>query len=74
MSLGSQVVRTIRVNDYDVEIVGCWDENTPDNEYDYYDFFVDGECINLGEPHYDKEKGLKEAIEAHLEMYEQSLK
>ena len=67
--LGNQIVKTVTVRGVKVDGVGCWDSDTPESEYDFYDFYVLGECINLGEPHYDKEKGLVEAIEACLENY-----
>ena len=67
--LGNQIVKTVTVRGVKVDVVCCWDSDTPESEYDFYDFYVLGECINLGEPHYDKEKGLVEAIEACLENY-----
>ena len=71
MSLGSQLVKTVTINDVEIQVVGCWDEETPDNEYDYYDFFVNGACINLGEPCYDKETNLFENIKAYLKLQEE---
>lgn len=72
MSLGSETVKTLNVDGTDVEIVGCWDGETPENEYDYYDFFVDGECINLGEPCY--ERPTKKNIRPYLEIWKEMQK
>jgi len=79
MNNGNQTVETRAVDDVVgcsvetrvvdgvvVDIVGCWDNQTPENEYDFYDLFVDGECINLGEPCY--EKPTDDDIRAFLEL------
>ena len=66
--LGNQIVKTVTVRGIKVDVVGCWDSDTPDGEYDFYDFYVGSECINEGEPHYDKEKGLMTAIEGCLDL------
>ena len=66
--LGNQLVKTVTVRGLKVDVIGCFDSDTPENEYDFYDFYVGSECINLGEPHYDKEKGLMTAIVACLDL------
>ena len=33
-----------------VDIYGCYDENTNDFSFEFYDVFVEGECINEGNP------------------------
>ena len=52
MKAGNETVKSVFVGDVEVDIVGCWDSETPENEFDFYDLYVDGECINLGEPCY----------------------
>ena len=66
MSLGNETVETVEVDGITVDVVGCWDGETPEGEFDFYDLFVDGECINIGEPCY--EKPTKEDIRAFLEI------
>jgi hypothetical protein len=66
--LGSEGVKVVYVDGVKVEVVGCWDEETDEGKYDYYDFFVDGECVNLGSPYYGglRGAGLAKAIRACL--------
>ena len=35
-----------------VNVIGYYDEDTPSYMFEWYDFFVDGECINEGSPFY----------------------
>ena len=38
-----------------IELVGYYDDDTPEGEHDYYDLFLDnGECMNEGEPLYTR--------------------
>lgn len=46
------IVETRTVNGVEVEIVGCWDE-TADGKFEFFDLFVEGRCINLGDPIYE---------------------
>jgi len=71
MKTGNEPVETRVVNGVEVEVVGCWDSETPENKFDFYDFFVDGECINLGEPCYEPKEKWDEIIAAHLELREE---
>ena len=50
---GHTNIETKTVDGREVDIVGCFEKDTPINTYDYYDLFVNGECINLGEPCYE---------------------
>jgi hypothetical protein len=65
---GDEHVGTRTVNGVTVDIYGCWDKETPENQYDFYDLYVDGECINLGEPCY--KKPTNDDIRAFLELQE----
>jgi hypothetical protein len=49
---GSEHVAWVQAGDAKVEVVGCWDEQTPDEQYEFYDLYLNDECINLGEPCY----------------------
>jgi len=66
MALGNEWIKNRVVDGVEVEIVGCWDEDTPENEYDYFDVFTNGLCINLGEPFYTMPT--EEEIRACLKM------
>jgi len=35
------------------DIVGCWDKETPEDEYDGYDIYDDGHCVNEGNMLYE---------------------
>jgi len=63
---GDEYVETRTVNGVEVEVYGCWDKETPDEQFEFYDLYVDGECINLGEPCYSKPTD--EDIQAFLEL------
>ena len=71
MSLGNETVETVEVLGVSVDVVGCWDEETPEGKYDFYDLFVKGECVNLGEPCY--ERPTKEDIRAFLEIWREMI-
>jgi len=52
--MGSEIVATHSVNGQAVVVYGCWDEDTPDEQYDFYDIYnTAGDCLNIGEPFYD---------------------
>lgn len=52
--MGSRHVRWFKAPDgREVEVVGCFDNETPEGTYDFYDLFHAGVCINEGEPCYD---------------------
>jgi len=65
---GCECVETRTVDGVEVDVYGCWDKDTPENEYEFYDLYVDGECINFGEPCY--EKPTDDDIRAFLELQE----
>ena len=72
MSLGNEHVAWFDAGGRVVEIVGCWDGETPENKYDFYDLLLDGVCINLGEPCY--EYPTEEDIRAFLEIRDEMQK
>lgn len=70
MGLGNEVVKTYEIDGVVYDVYGCWDNDTPENEYDFYDIYVreTGECINLGFPfHYEDglptEKEIRDMLE-----------
>ena len=70
MSDGSKCVETKEVKGQHVDIYACYSDHKVDP--DFWDLFIDGECINLGEPCY--EYPTKEDIEAFLELREELMK
>lgn len=67
MSAGNELVKTEVVDGVKVDVYGCWDSETPENKFDFYDLYVGGECINEGEPCYTKPT--KKDIKAFLLKY-----
>jgi hypothetical protein len=67
MNLGNQTIKTINVDGSKVDIVGCYDSETPEQEFDFYALFVNGECINMGEPfyHLPTRKDIRNCIEVN---------
>ncbi len=53
MNTGSTHICTLDIQGVQYEVYGCWDEDTPDDEYDFYDVHVGSECINEGSPFWD---------------------
>jgi len=56
MGLGNELVATYHSVKYrkKIQVYGCWDGETPENEYDFFDIYLDDgktqECINEGCP------------------------
>lgn len=63
-AIGSELVTTITIDGYSYDIYGCYDGDTPENEFDFYDVYTadDGMCQNEGDPFYEKpsESDIKE--------------
>lgn len=68
MSDGNEIVKTLVVNGVEVDVYGCWNNDTPENEYDFYDLYVEGQCINEGEPYY--ERPTDEDIRTHFKFWQ----
>lgn len=49
---GSQHVAQFDFSGHVIDVYGCWDDETPENEFEFYDFFYQGECVNMGDPVY----------------------
>ena len=54
----------------EVEVIGCWDDETPEQTFEFYDLYMDGECINLGDPIYSDNFPTREEVQGVLETYE----
>lgn len=63
--MGNELVKTINTSKGPVEVYGCWDSDTPKNKYEFYDLYLNGECINEGDPWYSKPT--KKEVNAFIE-------
>jgi hypothetical protein len=48
MSGGTELLMSFNYKGYLVEVDGVWDKETALNDFDFYEVFLDGECITLG--------------------------
>ena len=56
---GSTLVAVYYINNKKIQVDGCWDNQTPEGKYDFYDLFSEnGNCLNLGNPIYDEGYGV----------------
>jgi hypothetical protein len=51
--MGNEQVATYYYQGLSFHVYGCWDKETPEGAFDFYDIYVNNECINLGEPWYE---------------------
>jgi hypothetical protein len=56
--MGSETVDTFEIDGKSYDVVGCWDEETPEDQYDHFCVYdsedPSGDCFNLGEPFYER--------------------
>jgi len=50
--MGNEDVAVYYVSGRKITVVACWDNETPENEYDFYDIYENGNCLNEGSPFY----------------------
>lgn len=65
--MGNELVETMNINGQTIEIIGCWDSDTPENEFDFFDIYENGTCLNEGDPFYDRPS--IEEIQDFLELF-----
>lgn len=52
--MGNQIICTYYINGQQYDVVGCFDKDTPQDEFDFYDIYnTKGQCLNEGEPLYE---------------------
>jgi hypothetical protein len=53
--MGNEVVREYKIDGKGYTLIGCWDGDTPENEFDFFDLFDDetGLCLTEGEPYFE---------------------
>jgi hypothetical protein len=59
MKDGNELVATYFIKGIPFDVYGCYDQDTPENEFDFYDVYMPSEsgdlriCINEGNPFYE---------------------
>jgi len=55
---GNEVVKTLKVKGYEVNVYGCYDYDTTIGKYEFYDVYIVmnkiQHCMNEGDPFYKK--------------------
>jgi len=58
--MGNEIIATYYYNNNKYHIYGCWDKETPENEFDFYDIYEETRnpsdgmiCVNEGEPFWE---------------------
>ena len=54
--MGNQVIATHLILGENYDVIGCFDGDTPENEFDFFDVFQarTGLCLTEGNPFYEK--------------------
>lgn len=55
--MGEELLATYYYKKKKYNVYGCWDKETPENGFEFYDVYEDDgkvqQCVNLGNPYYD---------------------
>ena len=52
--MGNCILATYLIGGGKYSVFGCWDEETPEGKYDFYDVHDEkGNCLNEGHPFYE---------------------
>lgn len=51
--LQSDLLKEVTIDGITLQIDGYYDENTPEGQYEWYDVFWDGTCVNEGDPYWE---------------------
>jgi len=54
MEDGNEIVDTHIIHGKELVVYGCYNSDTTETEYDFYDVYFEGHCLNEGEPFYEK--------------------
>ena len=66
--MGNQELARFSINREFFYIVGCWDNDTKENYFDFYDLYDEGgTCLNEGNPFFDFPSWLE--IKDYLDEY-----
>jgi len=61
--MGDEKVATYNINSKKYDVYGCWDKDTKENEFSFYDLYLGGDCLNIGEPFFDEMPTRNEIID-----------
>ena len=54
--MGNEAIETVTTKHGRITIYGCWDHETPEDQYSFYDLYdAQGICLNLGNPFWYEE-------------------
>lgn len=74
--MGHETAATYVIDGREIDVVGCWDEETPEDEYDFYDLYAGRQHLNLGDAWYPGEYDAtemkppsEESVRAVIEEY-----
>lgn len=52
--MGNQLLAIFYIVQRPIYVYGCWDEETPEHEFDFYDLYdEEGRCLNEGSPFFE---------------------
>ena len=52
--MGNQLMATYYIYQQTFYIYGCWDKETPENKFDFFDLYdKQGSCLNEGDPFFE---------------------
>lgn len=51
--MGNELVAVYCFGNRKVEIYGCWDKETKENEFDFFDLYENNVCLNEGDPFHE---------------------
>lgn len=52
--MGNQEIANYYISNKKYYIYGCWDKETPENQFDFYDVYDEkGICLNEGNPFWE---------------------
>lgn len=69
MKTGDELVKSYKINGRTIDVYGCWDSETPEGKFDFYDLYETqgrfAECLNVGNPFWEMPS--KDDVEEFLE-------
>lgn len=55
---GDEIIKTLKIKGYEINVYGCYDQGAKIGKYDFYDVYItmDGiqHCMNEGDPFFSK--------------------
>ena len=76
--MGNQTVATYVIDGHTITVIGCWDKETPEGTFDFYELYEGPQHLNLGDPWYpgeydatDTKPPSEESVRAVLAVYDE---